>query len=260
VLESDPVVLPGWVVTGTAPGRSFESHYRLERNQLVFAWEADASYGDTEHPTPAQVAAARKHAAGTARIDLETGVVETGPAETVKPEPVTPPLKELEKLAVRWQGAMGPFTCAIVMEETAAGQSLMLRLWDKATGKEFQSKELVTGKRLLVQTTLDGHHLCIRDGGTTPDEKGLGKPAREQFWTVFSLDLTSGLTKVPYEPGTQTMAVVGQRLIYAVSGPVSGAINKGLVQPRTLKAISLESGKVLWERAVGGKPLTPPVH
>jgi hypothetical protein len=56
----------------------------------------------------------------------------------------------------------------------------------------------------------------------------------------------------------QAMAVVGPRLFYAVPGPVQGAIHRPVVPARTLKALSLETGKVLWERAVAGKQLNPP--
>ncbi|HZY86128.1 MAG TPA: hypothetical protein VFE78_14940, partial [Gemmataceae bacterium] len=40
VFESDPVVFPGWVVTGEAPGRSFSARWRLEDNRLLLNWEA----------------------------------------------------------------------------------------------------------------------------------------------------------------------------------------------------------------------------
>jgi hypothetical protein len=259
VLESDPVVLPAWVVAGTAPGRSFNARWRLERNQVVLAWEAEASYAGTGRPTAEQQAAARKHAAGVARIDLDTGLVELGPAEHAKPEPPQP-AKEVEKMAVRWQGSVGPLACAVVLEESSGGQSLVLRLWDPATGKAAEPKELLRGRRLLVQPTLDGRHLALRDAASGPDEKGVGRPSRDQTWTLFPLDLTGPIRKVPYEAGTQSLAVVGPRVLYAVAGPVPGAINRQVVQPRTLKAVSLETGKIVWERPVAGKPLTPPVN
>jgi hypothetical protein len=259
VLESDPVVLPPWVVTGSASGRSFDARWRLERNQLVCTWEAKAWNAGIAHLPAEQSAAARKHAAGVARIDLDTGRVESGPAEKTEPEPPPRPLKELENRAVRWQGSIGPFTCAVVIEESPSGQSLVLRMWDPASGKALEPRELLRGKRLLVQTTLEGKYLCLRDGGNGPDQQG-GRSIREQFWTLLSLDPTAKSAKVPYETGTQAMAVVGPRLFYAVSGPVQGAINRSMVEPRILKAVSLESGKVLWQRPVAGKPLHPPAH
>jgi hypothetical protein len=260
LLESDPVVLPGWVVTGPAPGRTFNSRWHLDRNQLVLAWEADASYTGTARPTPQKEAAARRHAAGTARIDLDTGLVELGPADKSLAGPLPQAVKEVEKMSVRWQGTLGPLACAVVLEESSGGQSLMLRIWDPASGKALEPRELLRGKRLMVQPTLDGRYLALRDASTAPDERGVGRPAPETAWTLVPLDFTGPVRKVPYELGTQTLAVVGPHLLYAVPGSVSGAINRPLVPPRTLKAVNLETGKVVWERPVAGKPLTPPVH
>ncbi len=259
VLESDPVVLPAWVVTGSAPGRSFEARWRLERNLLVCAWEAEACYAGLDNPTKEQREAARKRASGSARIDLDTGIVEMGPAEKAEPEPPPKPLKELEKLSVRWLGTIGAFTSAVVLHQTPEEQSLVLLLWDPASGKASPPRVLLRGKRLLLQTSLDGQYLCLRDGGTGPDEKGV-RPSREQSWTLVPLDLTGQVRKVPYEAGMQDLAFIGPRLYCAVSGPVQGAINRPVVQARTLKAVSLDSGKVLWERAVAGKQLNPPTR
>ncbi len=259
VLESDPVVLPAWVVTGAAPGYSFNARWRLERNQLVLAWEAEATLTTTTRP-PAKQQPATKHASGTARIDLDTGLVELGPPKRTTAEPPPQPLKEVEKLAVRWQGTIGPLTSAVVLEESGGGQSLVLRLWDPATGKAAEPKELLRGQRLLVQPTLDGRYLALRDAGTAPDDRGAGRPSRERVWTLFPLGLGRPVRQVPYEAGAQALAVVGARVLYVVSGPIPGAINRPVVPPRTLKAVNLETGKVVWERPVGGKPVLPPVH
>jgi hypothetical protein len=92
VLESDPVVFPGWVVTGEAAGRSFTARWHVDHNHLVLSWEATAWYAGPGRPNPLQQEAARRHARGTARIDLDSGQVETGPPEPpVAPPPGPPP-------------------------------------------------------------------------------------------------------------------------------------------------------------------------
>jgi hypothetical protein len=260
VLESDPVVLPGWVVTGNAPGRSFETCWRLARNQLVLGWEASAWYAGTTRPTAQQEAAARKSAAGVARIDLETGRVELGPAEKAEPEAVPAPVRPLEKLAVRWHGVLAGRPSALIMEESDGQQALVLRSWEPGTGKAAGQKEVLRGRRLLAQRTLDGHFLCLRDSGPIPDGKALAQGAKVTPWTLFSLELGGPVGTMPYEAGTQDIAVVGARAYYAVSGPVRGPLDRPLVQPRTLKALDLKTGKVVWERAVAGKQLAPPVR
>jgi hypothetical protein len=52
--------------------------------------------------------------------------------------------------------------------------------------------------------------------------------------------------------------VLGPRAYVLVGGSVRGTFDRPFVQPRTLKAIDLKSGKVLWERPLQGKPVAPP--
>jgi hypothetical protein len=259
VLESDPVVLPAWVVVADAPGRSFDARWRVERNQAVLSWEAAAWYAGIEKISPDEQAAARKHAAGTARIDLDSGQVELGPPEATAARPGLEVVPELEKKAIRWQGEIGNARAAILLEQTAEQQTLILRTWDRATGKEGQAKELAKGKRLLLLPTLDGHFLCLRDGGLAPDEKNLGRDRTDLFFNLLSVDLGGAVVaKVPYEPGMQLMTVLGTRLYYCVSGNVRGRTDRPMAQTRTLKAYDVAAGKLVWSRAVAGKVVAPP--
>jgi hypothetical protein len=261
VLESDPVVLPAWVVVADAPGRSFEARWRLDRNQVVLNWEATAWYSGPNRPSGKEQTAACKHGAGTARIDLDSGRVEQGPAETAAasgPPEVSP---ELEKKAIRWQGQVGNLRAAILLDESSGHQALVLHTWDRATGREGQPKELARGNRLLVQPTLDGHFLCLRDAGSAPDEKNLGRDRNDQYWSLVSLDLAGVvLAKFPYEPGMQSITVLGTRAYYCVSGNVRGRIDRPMVQSRVLKSYDLAGGKALWSRPVAGKVVAPPVR
>jgi hypothetical protein len=259
VLESDPVVLPAWVVVADAPGRSFDAHWQLDRNQVVLSWEANAWYAGMEKPTAQEQAAARKHAAGTARIDLDTGQVELGPAEKTADRPAAELFPELEKKAIRWQGEIGKARAAILLEEKDDYQTLLLRTWDRATGQEGPAKELAKGKRLLLRPTLDGHFLCLRDGGLAPDEKNLGRDRKDQFFNLLSVDLGGALVaRVPYEPGIQAVTVLGTRVYYSVSGNVRGRIDRPMTQQRTLKVYDVAAGKVVWSRPVAGTVVVPP--
>ncbi len=135
VLESDPVVLPGWVVTGEAPGRSFKARWQIDHNHLVLAWEAAAWFAGPGRPTALQQEAARRRAAGTARIDLDSGQVESGPPEPPLLGPPGPPADALERKAVRWQGCWGGRAYALELQSSDAQQVLLLHSWDLATGK-----------------------------------------------------------------------------------------------------------------------------
>ena len=66
------------------------------------------------------------------------------------------------------------------------------------------------------------------------------------------------LAQVPYEPGTEAVAVVGPRVYALVAGPLAGPLDKAFVRPRSLKAFDLKTGKPLWQRPVEGKLIAPP--
>ncbi len=172
------------------------------------------------------------------------------------PAPPAPP-RELEKLAVRWQGVVGKSLKALVLETDGVKQRLVLRSWALADGVAGPEKELLAGKRLMAQATVDDRFLCVRDAFPSPDaEPG---DARVRFgWTVYAADSGDRIDRAPFEPGTQAVALIGPRIYYLVAGPVRGPIDKPFVHPRTLKAVDLKSGKTLWERPVEGKPVTPP--
>src|SRR5262249_5564933 len=53
VLESDPVVLPAWVVTGDCAAHSFTARWRLENGELVLSWQARGSHPQAPAAPPA---------------------------------------------------------------------------------------------------------------------------------------------------------------------------------------------------------------
>ena len=253
LLESEPVVFPDWVRVEEAPGRSFTTRWRLDKGRLILDWEA-RSWFSGPHATPQAEAEARRRAAGQARIDVETGQVETAAAEAPAAPP--PPPKDLEKAVIRWQGAAGDAQAALVLEEADGRQKLSLWSWD--ADKVREPKELRGGKRLLVLPTIDERCLCVRDASPRPDQ-GEGPPDRDRYgWSIFAADGGEPLAQAPYEAGTECVAVVGPRVFYLVAGPFKGPIDKPFVRPRRLQAFDLRTGKALWDRPVEGKMCAPP--
>jgi hypothetical protein len=291
VFESDPVVFPGWVVTGEAPGRSFAGRWRLENNRLLLAWEAEA-WSDGGGRSPGLAFPLRKHADGLVRIDLDSGQAEMLPA--VRPAapkdeaPLPPPAvaKHLEKKALRWTGRAGHFFLALELTEVDPNEGLLklaeaakagpaalaaaatkpkgkpesrlvLWAWGSESGLPALQQELLRGRRLVVQTTLDGRYLCLRDALPSPDEMVASQVRELGAWSVYST-LGKPLGRVPYFAGTESLAVVGSRAYCVVAGPVRGPIDRPTERPRTLRVIDLKSGKLAWERPVAPRPLLPP--
>jgi hypothetical protein len=261
VLESDPVVLPSWVVTGEAPGHSFEARWHVRHNRLILAWEASAWHAGPVRATKQQEAAARRHAAGTSRIDLDTGEVETGPPDApVLPTP-EPPAAALEKKSLRWQGEFAGHTFALVLEESASGeQAFLLYAWDTETGKAGPPLELLRGRRLVAQASLDGRFLCLRAAPPPPDERGLRRITREHAWLLVPLEVGRPVARLAYEPGTQAISVLGTRAYYAVAGGLHGPLDRPQPVARVLKAVDLTTEKTLWEHPIAGRPVAPPVR
>ncbi len=283
VLESDPVVLPKWVVTSDAPGKSFQGRWRKDKDQLVLDWEAKAWAPRAQRPTPEQERTARQQAAGTARIDLLTGQVVLGPREAVASLPPRRLPRQLEKLTVRWHGTVGRNFLAVVLEDVAPpakpggtpkvekgkapsaalpkerpAQCLMLRSWDWLSGKAGKPRELLRVKRPIVLPSIDERFLCLRDVAPSPDEMVASEANLALDWTIVSIEKGEVVARVKHVPGTQAVAILNGRGYFLVAGPVRGSLDRATVRGARLQAVDLKADKVLWERPLAGKTVRPP--
>jgi hypothetical protein len=261
VLESDPVVFPDWVVTSDTMGRSFHGDWRLERDDLVLAWEAKAWYTGKARPTLAMEAEARKQAAGLVRINLLTGHVKMLPAQT--PAPVTDPLvlhatRELQQKAARWQGMVGAQYKALVLEQEGELQKLVLMSWGKDGAETAPHQELLKGRRLQVLATLDNRYLCVRDGAPSPDQRPSEEDRKRLDWSIYAVATGELLTQTPHEAGTQAVMILGSRLLVLLTGSITGPIDRPFVNQRILKAIDVNTGKLQWQHTLAGKAVVPP--
>jgi hypothetical protein len=253
LMESEPAVFPDWVQVEEGPGHSFKAHWRREKGRLILDWQARAWYNGA-HPTPQAEAEARRYAEGQARIDVETGKVETAPAE-LQISPLRLP-KELEKAVFRWQGPVGNAHAALVMEESDGLQRLSLWTWDAE--KTQAPKELLTGKRVRTLPTLDSRFLCLREAVPSPDQEPAPEDSKKYGWSIFAVDGGERVAWVPYVAGTEGVALVGPRAYCVVAGAFKGPLDKPFVRPRSLNAFDLKTGKPLWEHPVEGKSCLPP--
>jgi hypothetical protein len=135
-------------------------------------------------------------------------------------------------------------------------QRLVLLTWDRASQTPYPPRELLRGRRLMAQPTLDGKLLCLRDALPRPDDL-VAAQARRSVWSIF--DPTGRqIAHLPYEPGTESVAVLGSRAYYLVAGPVRGPLDRPTLRPYTVQAVDLDTGKKLWERSLAGKTIVPP--
>ncbi len=232
VFESEPVTVPP-----PHPARPQSLRWTPLKEQLRLTWET----ADGAAPPGAVV-------------DLRTGrvrVLSGASPDAAQKSPV-----DLSQRVVRWQGLVGDAYKALVLEESAAGQRLVLCGWEPGGGKPQPTRELLHGKRLVVRPAVNTPYLCLRDAVPCPDQKA--DERGRHGWSVFDAGTGEAVARLTYEPGTQAVAVIGPRAYCLVAGPIRCSVDRPFVNPRVLKAVDLLTGKTVWERPAEGKRLTPP--
>jgi hypothetical protein len=147
----------------------------------------------------------------------------------------------------------------LALEEKNGQQRFVLHSWNQQADGSLTAKELLHGKRLQVRVTLDERFLCLREASPSPDERHSLLPGKAtSWWSLFSVETGERIGRVPNDPGMHAFAVLGKRVFYLVPGTLRGPLDQPNMQPLTLRAIDLSSGKKLWERPVTGKLLPPP--
>jgi hypothetical protein len=265
--RSDAVEFPAWVSVGTTYGRSFTSRAALDgKGGLRLHWEARAWYAGGARPTPQIERAARKHAAGSARIDLGSGRVEVQEDQKEKGPALDLP-KELEgiKPAQVWTGSewithpirVGKKAVVLLRSQAGGVEKLEWLAWDLASGKAEPKVELMQGQALWPQLSGDRRSVFIHQA--LVKEK---LPPGEYAWSVFDLGSGKRLAKIPFEPGAEELTVIGPRAYYALTkrgGFRPGGRPGMLQQTRTLKAVEVATGQQLWQRPLWAPPVLPPL-
>jgi hypothetical protein len=235
VFESEPIELPRWAVPENTANRSFSFRWTRDKCRLELSWQV-ASWAS---------GSPRKQASGEASIDLTTGKVGARDGHET-PAPATPAV--LERLSVRWQsGSQGPLR-AVVLEELPGSseyqrrQALVFRRWDER-GRS-SSQELLRGQNLLVMSDSAGGRLWLRDGTPSPDRQAKGTA-----WLVVRTDDGGVLAQgVPHVPGTVAATLHGQRAYCLVVSGVRLGRGEATRRGRSLVAVDVEGGKILWRR------------
>jgi outer membrane protein assembly factor BamB len=247
VLESEAVTFPDWVVVGGGPGRTWSADARLDKGNLLLKWQANSFYYGGAAPPPEIEKAARKSASGVAQVNLESGKVEALDADKFPSGPKLP--KELEKVPNPL--VVGDKVMSLAVEQAGQDQKLVRKAWDLASGKELEPVTLMQGKALSPLVGGDGKHVAVHQGLVKEQ-----LPQGDYAWWVFDLETGKEVAKFPYEEQTTGISVVGPRAFYVVQSQKAGGFG-GIIN-RTLKAVDLKSGKVVWDRPVESTLIMPP--
>jgi outer membrane protein assembly factor BamB len=264
VSESDAITFPDWVSVGGGYGRSFASRGTVLDGDLLLSWEARSWYAGGARPTPEREKAERRQESGVAKVSLEKGKVEMLAADKA-PAGAGPKVpKDLENVASQqyWTGSdwqtkalvAGTKLAALEVTDAGGGKSVMtLKRWDLTGGKEDEPVKLLEGKSLWPQVSSDGRYLFVHQA--VPKEQ---LAEGDYAWWVFDLETGKQVAKLPYDGALAEPVVVGPRLYYMASG--QRKLGPGpMVQPRSVKAVDLKTGKVAWEHDIEGVKILPPL-
>ncbi|MDQ2732124.1 MAG: hypothetical protein M3Y56_10725 [Armatimonadota bacterium] len=267
IFKSEPIVFPEWVNVIDGYGHSFHLSVKTRGGDLLLFWEAHAWYAGGAAPPPEVEARARKNALGGFRVNLTSGHVETLPDGKDPDEPASSLLPGLSAVTSQqyWTGStwetkpfiIGNELKALVQDTAGDQQTLSLKSWDLATGKLLSATTLITGRALWPQVTLNGGALLVRHAVAKET-----LPPGEDAWSIFSLQTGACLAKLPVSSFSGEVSVLNGRLYTVTSGKPQSFMHIDFVQQviqRSLRAIDLKTGAVLWERPVAGKLILPPL-
>ena len=254
VLRSEPVLLPEWVDACARAPETFLCRARLEAQALVVAWEAHARYSGGAAPPREVLRQANREAAGTVRIDLDTGRAEAAAPEspgaslsagTLRESDAPPSSPDVVWQTEPWQ--TGDRLAALAMKQEVPGLSLRLETRSRgASPAAAEQVELARGAGMVPSLSADGRYVLVE-----PDEPSPVSPGAPRPWWVFETATGRRIATVPHEEGARQPCVVGGRLFYLVQEPLQPAPGQ---EVRTLvRSRDLGSGALLWER-----PLAPP--
>lgn len=237
------VELPDWVeVASTEPDR-FTLEASIDGAEIVAEWQAQARY-EGGAPAPDEVEeAATRDGRRSVRLDRDTGQA-LG-------------VEEIE-LAPTEQEALPDLSANQYMVPYRSEASWLTRPWRAGKTEAFLVRTLETPGVMLVRQggPEAGEVRISEDPGAivavTPEgslvfvhEPGKGGDT----WHVFATETGERVARLPFDPGTEGVSVVNDRVVYLVVERL------GATRRRSLRCRNLHSGEAIWSRALGDETL-----
>jgi hypothetical protein len=220
---------------------------------LALKWSATVRPPLGVNPQGLGPAATSHRAAGTWTLDLATGRVTSGPAPPEKegqkpfarvPDVISHPYRE----ATGFRSdplVIGRHVAALSLEKAGGKATLVLKRWDRETGREQPSEPLATAQGAVPLRTLDGGHLILQLDSARPDAA--------QPYRLVALEPGRPSVDLALTGQLDSATVLGKRIYLSYHGSMARGSRS-----RTLVAFSLPDGKQLWSHAVEGVSAPPP--
>lgn len=243
-----PLELPDWVDTQSSEPERFTLTADAD-DEFVITWEAHSRYQGGPPPPP-QIEEAHTHdERRTVRLDAETvAAVGQERAEKVAvPEQALPELPPNRYIVPYRSGTSwrtqswrsGSADAFLVRAAEEPGIVLVRRDADGAAG--LSEIRLTSDPAAEAAVAPDGSLVFIHEPGGDP-------PA----WHVFSAETGEQISRLPFDSGTEGVAVVNDQVLYLVVEDL------GTKRRRSLRCRNLHSAEEMWSHLLGEVSLRPP--
>ena len=231
------LILPDWVEAGSADPTRFALEGRIEDGLVFVTWEAHARYPGGAPPPSGIEAASTRDERRSIRLNAETGA-KVGAEQTEAAQRLTQDLPALlpnQRIVPYRSGAswltnswrVGPVEAFLATTTETPGVVLVRR--DSSGAESPPEIRLTSDSAAVAAVTLDGRFIFIHEpGGEAPS------------WHLFSAETGERITRLPFDPGTEGVAVVNDLVLYLVVEETA------MTHRRTLRCRNLRSADVMW--------------
>lgn len=247
-----PLELPDWVDTQASETGRFTITADVD-DEFVITWEAHSRYPGGAPPPPQVEEAATHDERRTVRLDPETGAaVGQERAELApSPEQALPEVPPTSRIVPYRSGTswvtrswrVGSADAFLV--RTAEEPGIVLVRSDSAGAAGPGDIRLTSDPAAEAAVTPDGSLVFIHEpGGDAP------------AWHVFSAETGERITRIPFDSGTEGVAVVNDRVLYLV---VEGL---GMTHRRSLRCRNLHTAEAMWSHLLSeeARKAPPPLQ
>lgn len=230
-------------------GSSFEAEARIEGDAVVISWSFLEQVVSSVAPAPG-TSPIRRRAEGSARIDTESGEVQTIEGSSAPPSPILPPPLqqmfeegELHRPPVRAGSVLSAPTTRVI---EGGDRQVVLRRWTAETGEELSDVVLFNGRPRAIVASADNRHIVI---ASSSDRAEAGEWERYQ-WSVFSMDSGELVGNLHWHTSATWFCVLDRTLL-TITQPFSRRVESRIdEQPPALRAINLATGVQSWSHAM----------
>jgi hypothetical protein len=266
--QSAPITLPERVALARAAGPGIAGSAWSDGNYLYLSWggrfggPGGRGFGGGKGGGPGGPGGRGPRAApsGVAKVDLLTGKVQMLEGDDV---PSPPALKLPDEIArgprgpggrggrgafAPRAGVNGPYFVAITIARDEEVREVILKRWDRSTDTALEP--MVLAKTGVVEASLSiDFRTVLVNLREQPDQE-----ESPTFWRAYSTLTGKEVGSLLEQEGAFGVTALGDRVFFVIRRAPEPPANA--IRPRTIRALDLKTGKVLWEHAI--EPLRTP--